>query len=336
MRGAYEWNTGLGNFDLSEPEECASSRPVLQATEFSVPANIDENTVRAVFALPETDGSFTGTVARYLAQAGARRPILLLAFAPKSAGTYFREAAIRALDGQLVRLVHAQGGRDGALYLPSVLFNLLDRDASPPVGHVHMQALEANVNFIDALGMKPVIMLRDLADMLASFLDMLERDPAARAEGLNCQIPDGFPQMAREKQLDFMVDVIAPWYASYYATWKCFAEDAPETVCVLTYGEFRRAPADTLYAALAHAGFDVTRARCAEALDAVWPQRRSFRFNRGETGRGRIYFSPAQMEKLNRLLSYYPQLEDWMPALLGGGGQSSARPPSTMISAPST
>src|ERR1700744_4404698 len=178
-----------------------------------MPAHIDDHAVRAVFTLPETDGSFTGATARYLAETGARRPVLLLAFAPKTAGTYFREAAARAVNGQLVRLVHAQGGRDGALYLPSLLLNYLDADAAPVIGHVHMQALTANINFMDALGLKPIIMLRDLADTLTSFLDMLEKDPAARAEGLNCQIPSDFLSFDRARKLDFMIDVIAPWYA---------------------------------------------------------------------------------------------------------------------------
>ena len=39
--------------------------------------------------------------------------------------------------------------------------------------------------------------------MLASFLDMLEVDPVARDEGLNCQIPWNFCEMGRSAKLDF-------------------------------------------------------------------------------------------------------------------------------------
>ena len=46
---------------------------------------------------------------------------MVLAFAPKAAGTYLRSAAIAAMDGQLVRTVHAQGGRDASFYLPTFL-----------------------------------------------------------------------------------------------------------------------------------------------------------------------------------------------------------------------
>lgn len=309
---------------------------------------IDSSAVHAIFATPFPDGTFEEQTLNYLRGIGARRRLLLLAFAPKAAGTFFREAAIRVLNGQLVRLAHALGGRDGTIYLPNVLTCCLDDTAPETIAHIHMQALPANRNFFDALGLKPVIMIRNLADMLASFLDMLEHDPAARADGLNCQVPDNFLQWDRTARLDFMIDVIAPWYASYFATWKTYADDAPGTVCILDYRDFRRDPVDALWAALAHAGFVVPHEDCEKALAEVWRDRASHRFNQGVEGRGKIYFSPAQLARLRRLLDYYPQLDAWLPDLIGDGDdkpiapdralshQSSARPPSTIISAPST
>ena len=243
--------------------------------------------------------------------------MLLLAFAPKSAGTYFREAAINAIGGVLMRMCHAQAGRDGTPYLPNVLARCLEDEALHTVAHIHMQALTGNRNFIDAFGLKPVIMIRDLADMLASLLDMFETDPVARAEGVNCQIPYNFLELPRDVKLDFMIDVIAPWYASYFATWKDFVDDAPKTVCVLRYPDFCRNPCETLHKALIHSGFVVTRDKCLRSLEEVWRAKEDYRFNKGVSGRGRQYFSPAHFERLHRLLSYYPQLKRWVPDLLG-------------------
>ena len=279
-------------------------------------AVIDSNAVHAIFALPQPDGAFEGPVLQYLRETGARRPILLLAFAPKAAGTYLRQAAIEALDGQLVRLVHAQGGRDGTLYLPNLLSCYLDAAAPPIVSHVHMQALAANRHFINALGLKPVIMLRDVADMLASFLDMLEDDPLARAEGLNCLVPANFAELSPEAKRDFMIDVIAPWYASYFATWRSFAAEDPQTVLVLRYGDFCRDPLNCLETMLRHAGFTASRDECEYGLASVWPERSAFRFNKGVAGRGRAYFTADQRSSLRRLFSYYPQLAPWMDELL--------------------
>jgi hypothetical protein len=281
-----------------------------------MPALIDSSAIRAIFETPEIDGSFQGAVLDYLRQTGTGRPLLLLAFAPKAAGTFFRAAATLVVKGRLVRLVHAQGGRDAQLYLPYLLACLLDPNAPPTIGHVHMQAFAASRNLITALGLKPIIMLRDVADMLASFLDMLEVDPAARAEGLNCQVPENFTQLARDTRLDFMIEMIAPWYASYFATWKDFADQDANAVCVLTYRDFCDKPAVVLHAALTHAGFSVSQAECDSAIIEVWGERGLFRFNQGKAGRSEHYFSPDHFARLRKLLALYPQLEPWLPMLL--------------------
>ncbi len=285
-------------------------------------ALVDSNGMQAVFSKPLTDGSFEPPIRDYLRGIYARRPFLLLAFAPKCAGTYFRTAAIHAVGGRLIRMCHAQGGRDGTLYLPNVISSCLDDTAPVTVTHLHMQALTANRRFIEALGLKPIIMIRNIADMLASFLDMLEADPVARAEGLNCQIPANFCEMEHGDKLDFMIDIIAPWYASYFATWKSFVDDAPGTVCVLRYHNFCNDPAEALRTAVNHAGFVTTLFRCRKSLETVWRQKENYRYNKGVRGRGRDYFTATHFARLRKQLSYYPQLADWTAELLEETGDT--------------
>jgi Ni,Fe-hydrogenase III component G len=282
-------------------------------------AIIDANAMHAVFEVPSPEGVYPPKFAAYFRALGRKRPLLFLAFAPKAAGTFLRQAAMEALGGGcLIRFTHAQGGRDGTPYLPTFMAAYLDAEKPASIGHLHMQALPANRHFIDMFGIKPVIMLRDIPDMLASYWDMLEIDPVARADGLNCQIPDDFVSLSREQKADFMIDVVAPWYASYFATWKTFHDEAPQTVCVLHYDEFQNDPSATLFRALQHAGFQTPRAKCEAAIERVWNDRTNFRFNRGVGGRGREYFSPGHLKALERMLALYKQLEPWKRVLIGG------------------
>ena len=62
-------------------------------------AVIDNNAIHAIFERPLPDGSFEKPVRDYLHAVATRRPLLLLAFAPKCAGTFLRQAAMHALDG---------------------------------------------------------------------------------------------------------------------------------------------------------------------------------------------------------------------------------------------
>jgi len=67
-------------------------------------ALVNNIAIRAVFAQPLPDGSFERPIREFLRSVGGRQPILLLAFAPKCAGTYFPEAAIQALKGRMIEM----------------------------------------------------------------------------------------------------------------------------------------------------------------------------------------------------------------------------------------
>jgi len=213
--------------------------------------------------------------------------------------------------------VHAQGGRDATPYLPVYIRYL--HGGFPPdplVTHVHMQAFPANRRFIEALELKPVVMLRSVPDMMVSYLDMLATEPASPNHWLNIAIPSGYAEMDDETRADFLIDTIAPWYASYYATWQGFACDAPDRVLVLRYGDLRRDPVTALRAVLEHSGFACAEEMCELAVDAAWHTRHENRFNKGEVGRGGARFTADQQARLARMVGYYPLSESWRAELL--------------------
>ena len=277
----------------------------------------DRSTAHAAFTLPRNDGCFPPDLADYLLELGESRPSVILAFAPKAAGTYLRSAAIVATGGRLVRTVHAQGGRDASFYLPTfLLYYAAGVPARPLVTHVHMQALPANQHFIRALDLKPVLMMRSIPDMLASYLDMLESDPMSPDNWLNIAVPAHYATLDDGAKADFMIDTMAPWYASYFSTWLSFTRADPGRMLWLDYEAFRADPVSALQSLLSHSGFARSQQDCQLALAAVWEDRASFRFNQGISGRGRLRFTPAQLARLKRLLAYYPELEPWTDRLI--------------------
>lgn len=185
--------------------------------------SLDQAALAAMFDLPDNDGAFPEAQRTYLGALGAKRPAILLAFPPKAAGTFLRAAAIKATDGELLRVVYAQGSRDAQLYMPTFVgYYLGGYCAGPLVTHVHLQAFPPNVSILEAFNIRPVIMIRSIPDMLASYWDMLERSNAPN-QGINCTIPVDFRQMPADRKADFMIDVVGPWYAGYYATWMDYA-----------------------------------------------------------------------------------------------------------------
>src|ERR1700744_1827652 len=181
---------------------------------------LDDEAATAIFVLPDSEGAFDPDHTAYLRALGKRRASVLRAFPPKCAGTFLRSAAIHAVDGQLTRVVHAQGGRDATPYLPVYIRYLaMNYPPTPLVTHVHMQALPANRHFIEALDLRPVIMLRSVPDMLTSYWDMLDADHLSPDNWLNLHVPAHFAAMSDAEKGDFLVDMAGPWYASYFSTW---------------------------------------------------------------------------------------------------------------------
>ncbi len=277
---------------------------------------LDQRSIGAAFDVPGNDGAFRPEQLAYLREL-CTRPYVFLAFAPKAAGTFLRQAALEAVGGDLVRTVYAQGGRDAQPYAPTfVAYQRGGICRGPLVTHLHMQALPANCRFMEAFNIRPIIMVRNILDMLASYWDMLESDPAARRDGLNCAIPEDFPSLDQEQKGQVLVDLLGPWYASYFSTWFRYARSNPDRVCVLRYADLQADAAQTLSKLLGHSQLPLPRSECAAAVNAAWSDRNHLRFNRGEEGRGLRYFTLDHVEQLARMLRHYPVLLEHRSELL--------------------
>ncbi len=288
-------------------------------SEASAQTPLSPLTAAAIFTLPDFGGAFDPDFFAYLQEMGRKRRSILLFFAPKAAGTYLRSAAIEAVNGQLMRVVHATGGRDATPYLPIFIRYFSGNPTHPPmVTHAHMQAFPANRSFIEAFDLRPIVMLRSVPDMLCSYIDMLNAETVTPEHWTNGLIPADFSQHDAGWQADFVIDVIGPWYASYFATWLDYATVSPKRVCLLRYPEFKQNPVSTLEKLVAHSQIPITREQCASALDQTWKDRSAYRFNKAENGRGRARFNDRHLARLESLLFQYYDLSayrnDLMPS----------------------
>ncbi len=235
----------------------------------------------------------------------------------KAAGTFFRSALIKAINGQLVRVVHAQGGRDAQPYLPVfVEYYLGGASSKTLVAHIHMQALPSNTYFLEVFHLKPVIMLRNIADMLASYWDMLDRAGQVKDMGVNFHIPADFAQWQKSAKQEFLIDILLPWYASYFASWRDYAAQAPNNVLALRFTELLSNPVPLMRAALKHSGIVASEKDCLNAFNEVWSYRAKLRFNEGRIGRGQEYFTAVQRDHITSVISRYGNLSDWHAELL--------------------
>jgi hypothetical protein len=270
-----------------------------------------------MIAQPENDGHFSPECASIAKSLARSRKVVLLCFPPKAAGTFLRAALIKVVDGQLIRAVHAQGGRDAQPYLPlfAAYYAGLICD-KVMVAHMHMQAFTANRSFIEQFGLRPIVMLRSIPDMLASYADMICSGPYDKDVGINVLVPERFRTLSREDKAEFLLSMVAPWYVSFYATWREYTNVSPHRVLIITYPELKKNPEVLVYKMARHSRFPCTEPECKAAVEAVWAMRSELRFNKGVSGRGAEFFTSGQIARLSGLIDGYPELADWMDILL--------------------
>ncbi len=155
-----------------------------------------------------------------------------------------------------------------------------------------------------------VVLCRDLRDVVASISDHWDKESIVGPFAfLNEHYLNDIDK--RKKRLDFIVDMILPWYIKFYVSWKQYAEKG-RPVQFVTYEEMMKDNMGTIKSILSHASLNVPEIAIAEALHVD----RFTRFNKGISGRGDTLFreNPLANETLQRYVSYYPDI-DFRPVL---------------------
>jgi hypothetical protein len=128
--------------------------------------------------------------------------------------------------------------------------------------------------------------------------------------------PADFAQWQKPAKQEFLIDILLSWYASYFASWRDYAAQAPDNVLALRFTDLLSSPVPPMRAALKHSGIVASEKDCLNAFNEVWSYRTKLRFNEGRIGRGREYFTAAQRDHITNVISRYGNLSDWHAELL--------------------
>jgi hypothetical protein len=91
------------------------------------------------------------------------------------------------------------------------------------VFHMHMRAWPNNLEILDAFKVRPIVLIRNVADIVMGVRDNCLKDFQADFDpkGLpGIYIPGSFDNMSREGQELFLVDNLVPWLLSFHVSWK--------------------------------------------------------------------------------------------------------------------
>jgi tetratricopeptide (TPR) repeat protein len=232
---------------------------------------------------------------------------------PETLGTHIVIACMPKSGSTLMnRLLQALTGWDDAYF--SFAFQQNEEELHLPymqdaatrntVTQQHFRATEANIQLLQAFGIKPLIQVRNLYDIVVSYTDFFDGGAVS-----NTFFVGRWDQFERGERIDLMIDNFLPWYFAFYASWMdVLAQDRLEAI-VVSYEELVDGMPETVKRIADFYGLEKSIDDCNAAVAAVNDGKARTRLNKGVSGRGAEELTAAQKDRLARLAGYYPDID---------------------------
>lgn len=205
------------------------------------------------------------------------RRLLFIACFPKSGSTYLMRLMHEISGFNRVHPTEARGANEHD-FCASTLNKIYYQDA---VCHQHVKATERNLSLLVEHSIKPVVLLRNIYDIIPSLLDHFKKESVHFPTGV---VPDGFLSWEEPEQWRLIARLHIPWYFNFLLSWQKAEGQIP--IKWLTYEELF---ADTKNAAKECLDFwnvDKSDKQIESAIMCL--RNRDTRLNKGVSGRGMI------------------------------------------------
>jgi hypothetical protein len=233
------------------------------------------------------------------------QPHVLVACMPKSGSTWLTSVLARLPGLSEVALVPGWGRREQEL---SELRLILGHQRAY-VSQMHLRWSEPTGRLLSYFGVRPVVLVRDLHDVIPSLRDHFRYEGV---DGSFAYVPADIGRWSDDRIEDFLVDLVVPWYLNFYVSWL----DCPDPRLV----RYEDLMFDMFGVVRGICGYAGVAASDAQIRDAMWAASQApTRKNVGGTGRGAA-LSARSRSHIARLASYYPGV-DFSPIGIGASEQ---------------
>ena len=136
---------------------------------------------------------------------------LFIACVPKSASTFLKNLLVNLTGYRDLFTVYAAGQSEHELYLPT----LRESAHLDTVTQQHCRASDANVHLMQAFGIRPVVLVRNILDSVMSLLDFYNKGAFQTSYFRN-----DWPLLDEETKIDLLIENVIPWYFQFVASWE--------------------------------------------------------------------------------------------------------------------
>jgi len=225
---------------------------------------------------------------------------LFIACVPKSASTFLKNLLLNVTGYRDLFTVYAAGQTEHEIYLPTL------REAAhlDTVTQQHCRASDANIHLMQAFGIRPVVLVRNIFDSVMSLLDFYNQGAFQTS-----YFRADWPLLDDETKVDLLIENVIPWYFQFAASWAQAEKQERLEVLWLSYEDLVADKPSRVLEVLKFYGLGASRRGVEERIREIESEERKIRFNKGVTGRGRSGLNDRQKEQIRRLTKYYPSTD---------------------------
>lgn len=187
------------------------------------------------------------------------------------------------------------------LYLPK----LIDSYSMDVVSHHHTRATQPNIKLMREFGIRPVILTRDIFDVIVSLRDHLENESRTTPV---ITVAEDFFQHPTELQHDFLIDLAVPWYINFYASWAQVSASRETDTLWIKYDEITSDRAGVVNRILDYYKIKCDQRSVEHAIISATVSNET-RLNVGVSGRGKTSLTDLQKDRIRKLAVYYPEVD---------------------------
>src|SRR2546427_4217409 len=225
---------------------------------------------------------------------------LFIACVPKSASTFLKNLLLNVTGYRDLFTVYAAGQSEHEIYLPT----LRESAELDTVTQQHCRASDANVHLMQAFGIRPVVLVRNIFDSVMSLLDFYNKGAFQTS-----YFRADWPALDEAMKIDLLIENVIPWYFQFVASWDLAEKQKRLEVHWLSYEELIADKPSSVLKVLEFYGLGASRRGVEQRIRDIESEERKIRFNKGVTGRGRSGLNDRQKEQISRLTRFYPSTD---------------------------
>lgn len=226
---------------------------------------------------------------------------IFITCSPKSGSTFLKNLLVNLTGFKDLFSVYAGLQNEHDLDLPQLIkFGNVNT-----VTQQHARASEANIQMMQAFGIRPVVLVRDIYDSLFSLLDFYSK-------GFTFSTffeKEEFLSFSQDKKLDLLIEYAIPWYFQFVASWQRAEKEGRLEMMWLTYEELIADKPAAVAKVLAFNNLNASSEIITERIALIEGDNERNRFNKGVSGRGRAGVSAQHKERIMALAEFFPSTD---------------------------